>query len=812
MATFAVASLLGVAANRWYASTQRAAAHERLRATLLPFANTLAAAIGRPVSQMSGLRTFVESRRDAAQLHREFRTFSAGLIANSPGISAIQLVRDGRIVAVEPEAGNREVINLSLRDNPNPQGRADFARSMATDSVSIFGPVPLLQGGEALVIDQRVHARYDPTINLVAMLVDVKALIKDARAAEVPAGLAVEFRDGRDKVLVTKGGALPDDPELLDARARDGAWHVVGGPAVGWDASIATQLLPVRVATAAIVLLLTIIAAQVAGREARLTQAVEERTAALRELVEERSETIRRQEETERALAANEERLRLALAAARMGTFEIDTATGAAMNSSEVALMHGLPAESTVDTFAEMMTFLDDADAAHVRAQFERGSRVPSSGTLEFRSLGHDGVTRWLGATWLSQADATGVVRRIVGTISDITERKELEERFLHAQKMQAVGSLAGGIAHDFNNLLTVIIGAGQMARSGADAPGVPESIRVDLDEVLAAGERASVMTGQLLAFSRRQVVQLRHFDACDLVGGMGTMLRRLVGEHIRVETALPGTKVPLFADHGQLTQVVMNLAVNARDAMPRGGTLRINLSTGDAPSGLALSGEELAPGHFAVLSVSDTGTGIDPAIQHMIFDPFFTTKPVGQGTGLGLSTVYGIVTGLGGTVRLSSVLGKGTTFDVYLPLAQHAADDAPAPSAVADTDPAPARTILLAEDEQGLRRVVARILVGAGYRVIVAEDGAAALEAWHAHDGTIDLLVSDVVMPNMGGLELASTLLSERPSLRVLFMSGYPQHAGQGSPVSLADTAFLAKPFRPVELLNAVRRTLAEA
>jgi PAS domain S-box-containing protein len=526
----------------------------------------------------------------------------------------------------------------------------------------------------------------------------------------------------------------------------------------------------------------------------------------------EQQETIARQLETERALAASEERLRLALAAGRTATYEMDLLTDRVVWSPGVGAMFGLGRDAVPSGLADSVRLIDERDRALVQRTVGAARKEASHGTIELRAIGADAVSRWLMLTWLSRADDDGVIRRLVGTLTDISERKALEEQFLHAQKMQAMGSLAGGIAHDFNNLLTVILGAAQIARASLEGTDAPETLRTDIEEVLAAGDRAAMLTGQLLAFSRRQVVQPRHFDGCDLVGGMGTMLRRLVGEQIRVETALPGSTVPLFADHGQLTQVLMNLAVNARDAMPEGGTLRINLRIDGAPSGSPLPDETLRGERFAVLSVSDSGTGIDPSVLPLIFDPFFTTKPVGQGTGLGLSTVYGIVTQLGGTVRVASTVGRGTTFDVYLPLAVGSVESVEAVVAAPASFEEQPRTILLAEDEQGLRRVAARVLRAAGFSVILAENGEEALTAAAAHAGAIDLLVSDVVMPRLGGLDLASLLLRERPATRVLFMSGYPQDAGHGTPVSLANAAFLAKPFKPSDLVAAVRRALAEA
>jgi CheY-like chemotaxis protein len=274
------------------------------------------------------------------------------------------------------------------------------------------------------------------------------------------------------------------------------------------------------------------------------------------------------------------------------------------------------------------------------------------------------------------------------------------------------------------------------------------------------------------------------------------------VGERIRVETELPDEAVPLRADQGQITQVVMNLAVNARDAMPEGGALRIGLRCAGRPSGPPLPDEALHADRFAVLTVSDTGSGIDPAIRPRIFDPFFTTKPVGEGTGLGLSTVYGIVMQLAGTLRVRSDDRQGTSIEVYLPLAA----PTPAPEALAQAlagaPGAVGRTVLLAEDEPGLRQMVERVLKSAGYRVLAASDGVDALEMSRAHVGPIELLVADVVMPRLGGIDLAAAILAERPRTRVLMMSGYSRDSD--APAALSQAPFLAKPFSPAELLAA--------
>lgn len=810
VAAFVVSALLGFVVDRANTRVQAREEREHARSTLRPYADKLTAAAGRRVAQISGLRAFVQSRRDYDVLTREFNAFSEGLLG-SGFVRAVELVRGDRIVLIHPLAGNEAALALDLRNHPRADVRRDFLRAAATDSIVLSGPLPLAQGGAGLIVRQRVRTTFSATAHQVALVFDVQGLLADIGLAEAPRGFSVALYDRAGRRVAATTDSLPRDPERVVVQLADGDWELRGGPSAGWTSASWSHVWPLRVAIALITLLVTLVASTITGREARLSQAVERRTASLRELIAEHRKTIEAQQLTERALASSEERLRLALAASRSITFALELPGGQMTWLENGPSLLGLrEAGEPADTIERALRAADPRDQALARAAFAKARRAPGQGAFEMRAIRVDGERRWLAVTWLSQDDADGVVCRIVGTVTDITARKELEEQFLHAQKMQALGALAGGVAHDFNNMLTVILGAGHMARMCLKEGAAPDAIAGDLDAVITAGERASVLTSQLLAFSRRQVVQRRHFDAKILIGGMGTMLQRLVGEGIRVETALPDETVPLFADPGQITQVVMNLAVNARDAMSAGGVLRIGLRVAGRPDGVPLPNESLQAERFAVLSVSDTGCGIDPTIRPRVFDPFFTTKPVGQGTGLGLSTVYGIVMQLEGTLRLTSEVGVGTTVDVYLPVATDAAVSATpsmaAPAVVVPTG----QTVLLAEDELGLRQVVERVLSGAGYRVIGAADGVAALAVAHAHDGPIDLLVTDVMMPRLGGLELASALLAERPSLRVLFMSGYPQGAGQGTPITLSDAQFLAKPFTPTDVLAAVGRALA--
>jgi PAS domain S-box-containing protein len=383
----------------------------------------------------------------------------------------------------------------------------------------------------------------------------------------------------------------------------------------------------------------------------------------------------------------------------------------------------------------------------------------------------------------------------------DITERRQLEEQLRQAQRLEAIGRLAGGVAHDFNNLLTVIGGYSEalLERNGAGS-------ETELREISAAAERATALTGQLLAFSRRQVLQPRVVDVNAIVSGITPMLGRLIGEDVELATALDPSVKPVLADANQLEQVLVNLVVNARDAMPQGGKLTIETSSVDLDEAYVSQHSEATPGPHTVLAVSDTGVGMDAATTSRIFEPFFTTKPVGAGTGLGLSTVYGTVKQSGGSIWVYSEPGRGTTFKIYLPLATAdmpvGGTAQPAPVAPTGTE-----TILVVEDEPSLRTLVAVMLEDKGYNVVIADSSEQAIEL--ADRERIDLLLTDLVMPRLSGRELATRIRAMRPSIRVLFMSGYADEAINRNGSLEPGAAFLAKPFTAAELAKRVRETL---
>jgi signal transduction histidine kinase/ActR/RegA family two-component response regulator len=381
----------------------------------------------------------------------------------------------------------------------------------------------------------------------------------------------------------------------------------------------------------------------------------------------------------------------------------------------------------------------------------------------------------------------------------------ELVEQVRQSQKMEAVGRLAGGIAHDFNNLLSVIIGYGELVlmRMPPDAP-----FRAEIDEIRKSGERAAQLTRQLLAFSRKQVLQPEILNLNNAVANMDRMMRRLIGEDIDLLVKLDPDLDNVKFDPGQIEQIIMNLVVNARDAMPRGGKLTIQTANVHLDASYVAEHIDAREGDHVMIAISDTGVGMDAATLAKIFEPFFTTKELGRGTGLGLSTVFGIVNQSGGNIWVYSEPGRGTTFKVYLPVAQGTAG-ASRSSRMAAVPSRGTETILLVEDEESVRTLIRTILTQKGYNVLAANRPRAALETANNHAGAIDLLLTDVVMPEMGGLELARALTERRPEVKVLYMSGYTDNAIVHHGVLDAGTAFLEKPIHPDKLLAKVRSVL---
>jgi PAS domain S-box-containing protein len=423
-------------------------------------------------------------------------------------------------------------------------------------------------------------------------------------------------------------------------------------------------------------------------------------------------------------------------------------------------------------------------------------TRQPERITNEFRYP--DGQSAWFELRLEPVPDGVCVLS------VDITEQRRVQAQFRQAQKMEAVGLLAGGVAHDINNVLTAILGYCDLLLERVQTE---PDLAADIDEIKTASERAARLTHQLLAFSRKQVLQPQVLDLSQVVTDVDNMLSRIVGDDVQVRITRGQPLEHVKADRGQIEQVLVNLVVNARDAMPQGGSIQISTANVTLDAEFARRHEGLRPGPYVALAVKDSGTGMSPEVLAHVFEPFFTTKGPGKGTGLGLATVYGIMKQSGGYVWIDTVLGEGTTVTTYLPVV-----DAPLEvevPAVALTAARGTETILLAEDEPALRLLIRRILQRAGYIVLESQDVGHAKAIAESHCSPIDLLVSDIVMPTMNGPNLAQILLTYQPSMKVLYMSGFPFTVVPGSPSTSRRVSFLAKPFEPTALVNMVRYCL---
>jgi two-component system, cell cycle sensor histidine kinase and response regulator CckA len=481
----------------------------------------------------------------------------------------------------------------------------------------------------------------------------------------------------------------------------------------------------------------------------------------------------------------------------------VDTKGQRLYNSPSYEKILGYTAADLENTDSIEQIHPEDREKVMKAASDARATGKGSS--LEYRMRHKDGSWRMLESR-ASTIFKNDQVEKLVIVNRDITERKHLEEQFRQSQKMEAIGRLSGGVAHDFNNLLGVIIGYGELVQEGtaANAP-----LRPCVDEMLKAAHRAASLTRQLLAFSRQQVMDPRILDLNVAVRDMEKMLKRLIGEDVRLNTKLDPALARIKADPGQIEQVLMNLAVNARDAMPNGGELKLETSNFYIDEAFAKRYPyPVLTGEYVMFTVSDSGVGMEPSTRARIFEPFFTTKEKGKGTGLGLSTVYGVVKQSGGYIEVQSELGAGACFKIFLPKVEDAAD-AQRTSGDSRVSATGTETILLVEDEAALRNLTGQLLRGCGYKVLEAQAGPEALELSRHHKHEIDLLLTDVVMPSMSGRVLADKIAEERPETRVLFMSGYTgQTVGQHG-VLAEGSLFLPKPFTREALANKVREAL---
>ncbi|HEX2219108.1 MAG TPA: PAS domain-containing protein [Gemmatimonadales bacterium] len=493
-------------------------------------------------------------------------------------------------------------------------------------------------------------------------------------------------------------------------------------------------------------------------------------------------------------LAESEDRLRLAIAAAKVGTWRLDLRTGTDTLDANLAHLLELGEGDTTVTLEQFFGRVHPEDRDRTRAAFRNAVEQRAPLEVEFRIVCHDGSARWLRDHGEVLLDEAGEPRYLTGAVVDITRQRDADERLQASQRMDAVGKLAGGVAHEVNNMMSVVLGFTDIVL--ADFPP-GDRRRRDLERVRTAAGRAATVTAQLLAFSRQQMLQPTLLRPADIVMTLEPMLRRLLGPDRELVLDLAPDAGHVLADRGQLEQVLINLALNARDAMGQGGRLTVEvqaivLDTTFTARHLETSG---LTGPCVMLVVSDTGHGMDDATRARVFEPFFTTKPTGQGTGLGLAVVHGIIHQTGGYIGVQSEPGAGTTFRIYLPRVTETGTRPPA-QAVSRASPAVAETILIVEDELMVRQLVVRLLERLGYRCLQAADGVEGLRTLEAHQGEVGAVVCDLVMPHMNGREMAERLAILRPGLPVLFMSGYTDDEMIRRNLLAPDAPFIQKPF----------------
>lgn len=637
---FVVAVLAAVLFDRWYAVHLEAESRVAVKRAMGTTASALRTAVARRVAQLNGLHSFVEAQPTRARLDASFQTFAGGVAGSTAGVRTLQLVQGGVIVDTWPLAGNERALGYDLLADPRPEVPDGVRRAHATDSVVITGPILLVQGGEGLLVRRRLTPR--PGFpDLVAVILDVPSIVAEGGIPNRRTGLLLEVRDRAGQWF--GGDTIADgaEPESVGVPVPDGDWTLRGAPIGGWAAMGAPQRLASRTASLVLVLAITGLGVAFGMRQQRLQQAIVARTA----------------------------RLGVALRAGRMGTWELDV-IGDRMTFDENGAAIVGRALREVDGPLEMFFHIihpdDAAFVARVFLEILKSDRPEY--TLEHRVLLPDGSERWVLVLGEIQRDEKGRAVRAHGVISDASDRRAIEARARHLERVETIVTMAGGVAHDFNNLLTAITSYVELARDGVGSPP-PDStlamVRDDLDEALKVAGRAKGLTAQLLAFSRGTATEPRAADLGRTLREMEPLLRRLLGERITLDVRIAPEVPSVWIDPSQFTQVVLNLVVNARDAISGRGEISLRLrriaASEDRPS-------RAPTGDWVLLQVSDTGSGMPPEVQARVFEPYFTTKPESRGTGLGLAVVHGVVRAAGGHAVVESTIGQGSTFWIFLP------------------------------------------------------------------------------------------------------------------------------------------------
>ncbi len=516
-------------------------------------------------------------------------------------------------------------------------------------------------------------------------------------------------------------------------------------------------------------------------------------------------EQLARLEDLQSALQKSESRLREAQRLAHLGFWEVDLLTGELYWSDETFRIFEVEPDTFEASYQAFLDLVHPDDRRLVDETYKKSVEKKTHYEIEHRLLLRNGKIKYVTEKGHTEYDGSGNPVRSMGIVWDITERHELEEQLRQSQKMEAVGRLTGGIAHDFNNLLTTILGYSEIALLSLPDD---DPMHVNVKAVFEAAEKASILVKQLLAFSRKEVIDTRIVNLRTIVSNISSLLERLMGEDIIIDFNIDTETNNIQADVGQMEQILLNLCVNARDAMPGGGRLIIDIEQIELECDYYSGGRKLSSGKYVILSVTDNGSGIPPENIDKIFEPFFTTKQQGHGTGLGLSTVYGIVRRQKGQIFVYSQPGVGTTFKVYLPVAKEDMPEDQIQAPVTDTLPRGTETILVVDDEPGIRNLVQDTLAPLGYKVLSASGGKEAFEIVLKSD-KLDLILTDVIMPGMNGMELVNALSGSAMGIKVLFMSGYTDNVIARHGILEKGINFISKPLVPSLLAVKIRQIL---
>ncbi|MEP6589697.1 MAG: ATP-binding protein [Gemmatimonadota bacterium] len=726
-----------------------------------PTANALETSINRRMALLHGVASFLAVNWGRPTLVRDFDDFGTRILSGVPGVRTVQYHVDGKIVQTVPLAGNEAAIGRSVLDDPRPGVALDMRKAMDTDGVVLSGPIELYQGGRGLIGRLAFRNAEGRVLGVAAIVLDLEPMLHEA-GVNATQPLRFQLRDSHGALIAGDLATTPEEPPVrTDVQLPDRRWVLESMPSGGWRSREASAILPFGVRVGFVILLLSLTAFLARSRQLARKRAVE---AELRRTAEEKFARLFALIPDGVVLTRQSDGLIL----------EINTVMLAMTGLTREELVGKTTIETGLWTApegrAQMLAALaDGAVISEYAAALPRRGGGLRECRLSGRAVTFDGV------------------ECLLVLIRDVHDQQQMERRLAEAARLESVGRLAGGIAHDFNNLITAMRGYADLLgeRFAGDSAAL-----ADLREVSRAADRAASLTRQLLAFARKQMVQPRLIDVNAVLLGAHRLLQQLAGDEVRVITSIAPVPTPVLIDPAQFEQVLTNLTANARDAMPHGGVLRIQT---------AVAGSEV------VVTVSDDGVGMTPEALEHLFEPFFTTKLSGRGTGLGLATCYGIVQQAGGRIEVSSLPAAGTTFRVHFPRAEGVVESSDS-AAEARPSPRGTETILIAEDEPQIRRLATRVLQGLGYTVLAGADGHEARALAAGRPATIDLLLTDMVMPGMGGGELVRRIQEDHASVALLLMSGYSEELVAAE---YGGAPFLAKPFTPAELAEAVRRAL---